>query len=126
MTQSLLDPVTHDLVREGGSFVRTTGAQEIAQGIKVRLLLFRGEAFLNTLLGVPYFSEILIKGIDEASLQGIFREAILGAKGVTELETLTLTYDPVDRSLAVDFVAFGTLDALAERLKIDETVVIPL
>ena len=126
MTQLLLDPATHDLARSGGSFQRVDAGEEIRQNITVRLLLFRGEAWLDTLLGVPYFGEVLRKGIDEAALTNIFRDAILGSDGVTSLEALDLTFVPEARRLDVSFVALGTLDELAGDLKIEETIEVPI
>lgn len=126
MTQLRLDPTTHDLSRSGGTFERADAGEEIRQNIKVRLLLFRGEAWLDTALGIPYFAEVLRKGIDEASLTNIFREAILGSDGVTALEALDLSFVPAARRLDVSFVALGSLDELADDLKIEDTIEVPI
>lgn len=126
MSRFLLDTTTHRPVRSGGSFVRVTGAQEIAQNVKVRLLLFLGEVWLDTTQGVPYFQEVLLKGVDPAALQVVFREAILGADGIVSIELLELAFDPATRVLTVDYQATGTLDELAEDLKVEDTLEIPL
>lgn len=126
MSQLELDVASHDLVRRNGTFQRIEGGPEIRQSLRVRLVLFRGEAFLNTDLGVPYFSEVLRKGIDEAALVTIFREAILDTDGVVSVEALDLTYVPTERRLDVVFVCTGSLDELAEDLKIEETVEVPI
>ena len=57
MSQFKLDADTGDLVRENGSFVRVTGAEEIAQHVRVKLRLIRGECFMDRTLGIRYFSE---------------------------------------------------------------------
>lgn len=126
MSRFKLDPTTHLLVREGGSFVRISGAEEIRQNVEVRLRLFRGEAWLNILLGVPYFEQVLIKGADAAALESVFREAILGADGIVSITSLRLTFDPAARVLTVDYKALGTLDELADDLVVEDTLEIPL
>jgi len=126
MSQLELDVASHDLVRRNGTFQRMSGAGEIRQSLRVRLVLFRGEAFLNTDLGVPYFSEVLRKGIDEAALVSIFREAILDTDGVISVDELDLDYVPTARRLDVVFVATGSLDELAEDLKIEEKIEVPI
>lgn len=125
MSRFLLDTATHRPVRANGSFVRVSGAQEIAQNCKVRLLLGRGEVWLDTSQGVPYFREVLRKGVDAAALQGVFRDAILGADGIVSIETLLLNVTPA-RVLEVDYDATGSLDELADDLRITDSLEIPL
>lgn len=126
MSQLELDPVTHSLVRRNGTFQRITGGPEIKQSNKVRLLLFRGEAQLATDKGIQYFGEILRKGIDEAAIVEIFRETILETKGIVRLESLDLNYLADLRRLKVDYVAFGSLAELAEDLKIEDSLELPV
>lgn len=126
MSRFLLDTTTHLPVRQGGAFVRVSGAQEIAQNVKVNLGLVRGESWLDTTLGVPYFEEVLRKGVSPAALQGVFRDAILGSDGIVGITSLVLTFDPETRVLTVDYSATGSLDELAEDLEITDSLEIPL
>ena len=90
VSRFLLDTVTNIPIRRDGGFVRVTGREEISQNVRVRLQLFRGESWLDTTLGVPYFSEVLLKGIDPAALEAVFREAIQGADGITAVTSIRL------------------------------------
>lgn len=95
-----LDPVTHDLVL--GEEV--SGEEQIRQGVKVRLLLIRGEVLEDTDLGVPYIGEVFAKGTPPSRLAAIFRETILGTPGVLAfIEGPTLGGPGTDRTLTLDF-----------------------
>ena len=54
------------------------GAERVRQQIKVTLLTFLGEWFLNTDHGVPYFEQILKKAPSRAAIEAV----IAGSKTV--------------------------------------------
>lgn len=132
MSRFKIDPVTRDRVRVNGQFVRLRGrteaeiGEEIVQGVRVRLLLFRGEVQLDQKRGVPYLEEVLRAGISPAALVGVFREAILGSPGMVSLEVLTLTFDSPTRVLSVDWEGTGTSEELANDLRIEDTLQLQL
>lgn len=132
MSRFKLDPTTHDRVREGGQFVRLRArteeeiAEEILQGVKVRLWIFLGEVQLDTTKGVPYLEEVLRAGISPAALVGVFREQIIESPGIVSIERLVLDFDSSTRVLSVDFSATGTADELADDLTIEDTLQLQL
>lgn len=101
-----LDTVTHDLVfGENGDLQLLDGARQVAQQIKITLLAFLGEWFLDTSFGVPYLEAVLVKNPNPAVLNALFRRAILDVPGVTRIRSLRLDFDRQRRTLLVTFEA---------------------
>lgn len=99
----------HDLeIGTDGDLSILTGLDSIAQHLKIGLLFFRGEYFLDLRIGVPYFEQILRKAPDLNVVRSILREAILKTDGVLGVSGLTLGYDGVTRVLSVTFEAATT------------------
>lgn len=89
---------------------------EILQRIKVRLRFFKGEWFLNTDHGMPYFDDTLdgnggsgdnailgSKNLDNNIIESIFRREILSVEGVKGLLESSVDYDPVERKVSYYF-----------------------
>lgn len=63
--------------------------------MKVKLLTFFGEYFLNTEYGIPYFQQIFGKQRDKGTVDSIFQKQILAEEGVIRIAEFesTLTKD---------------------------------
>lgn len=73
----LLDEQTHDAVFINGQAPLTKGVDDaLKQRLKIKLLTFKGEWFLNTKYGTPYFQQIFGKGRSKGSIDLIFRQLI--------------------------------------------------
>lgn len=94
-----------DLVVEGGDLVLSSGLPGAAQGIRIRVLTFRGEWFLDLDDGVPYFQEILGHKFEETRAREAFREAIAAAPGVVEVPSITLDFNRGTRVLTISWTA---------------------
>lgn len=81
------------------------GIDAIIQHLKLRLQFFRGEWFLDTRIGMPWFEEVLRKAPDLSVVQSLVREAITTTPGVTEISEFSLDYDGVTRTLSISFRA---------------------
>lgn len=103
-----IDPVTGDLVIEGGDLKLVDGIDAIAQHVAIRLQLFQGEWFLDTRVGVPYYQSILVKNPDLVLVRSIIRTAILSTPGITGLDSFDLDFDAATRALTVAFEASTT------------------
>ncbi|CAB3635703.1 hypothetical protein [Achromobacter pestifer] len=89
------------------------GADRIAQQIKITLLAFMGEWFLDTTFGVPYLEDILVKSPDRAGIEAILRARIRAVPGVDRVRGLDLQ---VERQLRVLRVTYDA-DTAAGRLE---------
>jgi len=92
-----------DLSRDDLYFV--TGADAVAQHLKIRLRLIRGEWFLDTRVGIPYPSQVWVKNPNIGNIRGIYRSAIASTPGVEEIQRIDLTFDASTRELNLTFSA---------------------
>lgn len=98
-----------DLALEGGSWVMLDGGPaEVRQRLMARFRFFKGEWFLDTRLGIPYFENVLIKSPNLGAIGALFRRVILTTPGVVELQDFSLSFDSVARALSLGFRARAT------------------
>lgn len=99
----LLDEATHDIVWNNGALTKefTTQplVQTVAQRLKIRLLSFKGDWFVNTLYGIPYYQEILGKKPSKSRVDRIFQQEILAEQGVREIVSFNSIFDKRQYSL---------------------------
>lgn len=101
-----LDTLTHDLViAPNGDLLLVDEARRVAQQVKVTLLAFRGEWFMDTSFGVPYLEDILVKNPRPSIMNAVLRAAILAVPGVNRIKSLRLDFDRARRALTVTFNA---------------------
>ena len=103
-----LDTNTGDLDMSLGTPQLVTGREAIAQKIRIRLRFFRGEWFLDTRLGVPYFESILKKNPNKNVVASLFQQVVLKTPGVTALKSFALSINKQTRVLSVTFEAATT------------------
>jgi len=91
LTATATNPTVGDLelTDTGDEVVRTDLGEEVAQRLRVRLLFFQGEWFLNLEEGLPYYQSIFVKGLKDKVVRSVFGQAILGTQGVAQLLSLT-------------------------------------
>ena len=115
----LLDADNDIVVTDDLQFSR--GLTAVAQGIRVRMQLFKGEWFLNLDAGIPYLErpgvtsdEAIIGGkFNELRARAVFRKAILSTPGVLGIEKLDIKFTTSTRKLSVTCIArtvFGDTD----------------
>lgn len=85
-----------------------SGPEAVSQHLRIRLRLFKGEWFLDTRIGVPYFQRLLGAKTSGAAVKALFRKAILGTPGVKGVTALAIDYDNPTRRLTVRFDAVVT------------------
>jgi hypothetical protein len=95
------------------------GADKIAQQIKMNLLTFLGEWFLNVTFGVPYLEEILVKNPRMASVETIFRKHISSVPDVLRIDSLGLNWDRKSRFLFVEFACTTSYGPIKESVKLE-------
>lgn len=103
MADVKLDPLTHDIVVENYDVLLVTGVDLIVQRLRQRLWFFMGEWYLAINEGVPYYQEILRKGVTRERVESALKRAIVTTPGVLELVRFNLTYAPGTRQTSVDF-----------------------
>ena len=78
---------------------------EAIQRLRVRFKFFFKEWYRDQNLGVPYFEHVLIKSPRLTLVRSLWRQLILDTPGITRLDRLTESFDPVTRVLRPVFAA---------------------
>lgn len=85
---------SHDLaLSKDDDLVLVDGAARVAQQIKITLLTFLGEWFLDDTWGVPYLESIMIKSPNRAEIESIIRAKVRAVPGVTGVPTVQIEID---------------------------------
>ena len=115
------DMVFHATTKNSGkvSIWPINGADKVAQQIKINLLTFFGEWFLDQTWGVPYLEEILIKNPRMASVETILREHINSVPHVTRIVALGLDWNRRTRILTVQFEATTDYGPIRDSVKLE-------
>jgi len=107
-----------DLDDDDDLLVTSTDITLVRQRLQVVLRWFRGEYYLDTSRGVPYFQDVHKKAPNLALVDAILRDAVLGTEGVEELQSFSTMYDQSTREFTVTLKAL-TADGVVE---LEETV----
>lgn len=95
------NPIAHDLhFGPDGDIVWADNQDAIAQRIKIRLQMFRGEWFADERQGMPWFEDILIKPAQLPTLRAILTEAISTVPGVISVKDVALELNRETRTLS--------------------------
>ena len=108
--------INGDLAR-GSSFLRISGAAEIAQGVDVRLQKLAGEDPWNLEDGTRWLELVLRKGVPEALILGELTRRILSQPGMLTVDTIDFTAID-DRTAVVVWTGTASVSQLAEALRI--------
>lgn len=82
------------------------GAESVGQKLRLRLGLRKGEWFLDTRVGVPWYTDILGRQPPRAR-EAVLRRVIVTSPGVRALESFALTVN-ADRSARLSFSVRAT------------------
>lgn len=102
-----LDPITWDLDMSSGRVESVTGDSATIQRVKVRYQFFKGEWFLDTRIGVPWFQEILgKKEITDDRLNFILRRVLVTCPGISSVRSFNVkNVSAMNRTLELDWEA---------------------
>lgn len=81
------------------------GSAAVAQEIKIAVLTFLGEWFLDTRRGFPWFERVFVKNPKISELQTLIARAIRAVPGVLEVPDVTIDLDADTRRASIAFSA---------------------
>ena len=94
----------HDIDLDNGDFSLTQDESEsLSQRLKIKLLTFKGEWFLNEDAGIPYYQRILQKGTPKETIDIIFKRAIAEEPDVISIVAFSSTFDKINRVYSLNF-----------------------
>jgi hypothetical protein len=104
-----------DLLVANADVVIVEDANQVALAVQVAINTFRGEWFLNTEAGVPYYQNVLGKKVvaTTAEFDSVIRAAVLGVEGVNRIVAYESSFDDRSRQYTVAFTAdtiYGPID----------------
>jgi hypothetical protein len=103
-----------DLTLTSGDFVFVDEALRVAQAIETTLRALRGEWFLDTAFGTPYFQNILGKRmVTKDEFDAIIKAQVIGVDDVNRILNYASEFNRRSRDYAVSFTAdttFGPID----------------
>lgn len=100
---------SRDLAIETFDVAGVAGADEVAQRIGTRLRLFRGEWFLDTTAGTPWYDTVLVQDPDPAAIEAAIKDAIRAVEEVEEILAFDMDFDRGKRRIDVSFTARTTV-----------------
>ena len=111
-TSTPSNPNVHDLeLDDAGQIVWLEGdisdieryAELVAQRLKCRWSMLRGEWYLDQRIGTPWLQSLLRKGVDVATIKRVFRAVAASTPGVRSVTRLEVSMDRVNRSAEVTY-----------------------
>jgi hypothetical protein len=105
MASLKMNATTSDLDLSTNNLVIITGDDALVQHLRSRLRFFRGEWFLNELIGFPYWTDVFIKDPNLTAIRSFYRQTILTTPGIDSISKLDLDFDRAARQLSVTFTA---------------------
>lgn len=103
MSSFQLDQTTGDLDTQNNELTLTQGNEAIRQHLQCRLRLFLGEWFLDTTLGVPWFTQVLVKQQAFSVVRELLKKEILDTRGVISITKFEFDFDSVLRVATLEF-----------------------
>lgn len=119
MLDLALDAKKHDLIIADGDFIVIDNAERVAQQIKIQLLTWLGEWFLDTTHGVPYLDYILVKNPNLELIASIFREQIMKVDDVDFVNSLEIDYNERERTMTVQYEASTSYGLVTRKEKLN-------
>jgi len=98
----------NDLLLDGGRIAVTRDGAQVAQAVRCRLQFFKGEWFLDTEAGVPWYQDILTRPVVLANVDALLKREILQTEGVEALLEYAAVWSRTTRRLSVRFTARTT------------------
>lgn len=113
-----LDTVTHDIIIEDSDFSMVSEGDWLLQSVKIKLLFFLGEWFLDTTYGLDYFGLVYIKGPDINLIDNMIKIALLEYDEIIEILEYSSDYNSTNRTLTVEFRVSTVFGELSDTVSI--------
>jgi hypothetical protein len=101
VTDLALDPLDGDIVIAGGDLALVHGADAVAQDIKLRVALFKGEWPLDTRVGIDYRTLFFERRPPDQVVRAVFTQVLRETGGVASVDRLQIGFARAERSLNI-------------------------
>lgn len=103
MIDLAVDKISHDLYIDADDLQLLDNMDQVEQSLKIRLLFFRNEWFLDTTSGLPYYTDILVKNPNIPNIDSIIKATIVDTPEVEELLEFRSEFNRSTRTYTVVF-----------------------
>lgn len=93
----------HDLKFVDNNLAFVENEYFVKQKIKQRLLMFKGEWFLDVTLGIPYYEDILVKDVKLSRIEAIYIREVQKIEQIEEITAFDISLDNNARKLSIYF-----------------------
>lgn len=83
-----------------GSLAVVRDAEAVGQHVRVRLMTYEGEWFLDRQAGVPWFRDLLGGQYDSVLAESVLKAEILDTDGVIDISSFSVRFDREVRGLS--------------------------
>jgi len=129
------NPNLHDMYLDDSGQLKLIGlditdstdyALSVAQSVKCRLLLVKGEWYIDQRLGTPWRERIWKKNTSETVLYRMIQDVVLGTPGVRAVESMQISIDASTRTATVsDLQIITETGRIVTVAQIDEPMILP-
>jgi hypothetical protein len=103
MIDIALDKDTHDIYYFQNDIHVVNNIDNVEQHIKIKLLFYLQEWFLDTVAGLPFYTDILIKNPNIPNIDNIIKSKILDTPNVQEILEFDSIFNNSTRKYDVTF-----------------------
>ena len=107
-----LDTIDHDLDLSSFGLELISDLDRLEQKIKIVLLFFFAEWFLDTTVGIKYHEIIFVANPNLTLIDSLFKTAILEINEVQELLAYDSNFDSTNRSFSLTFTVQSNIGQL--------------
>jgi hypothetical protein len=98
----------------------------VLQRIRCRLLLIRGEWYMDQRVGTPWREKVWVTGASLDVIRRIIEQVAEGTPGVDSVDSLELTLDATHRTMTIDLVATTDLGTVLTTADLDEPLIVEM
>jgi hypothetical protein len=106
--------VDNDIRISSGDKAMVSDSDATRQRLRQKLLLWRGEWFLDTEAGFPWLQNVLGQRIRPEVFQSLVRDVVVRDPGVRTLEQISFDFDSPNRRIEVSLRARATTGEIIE------------
>ena len=104
MTKIDIDTAHYDMSVEGGRIKRCTDSEAVAQNVRERLLTVQQEWFLDLDQGLPWFTTLTGRNVDESTLKGYISSSVMNTPGVKVITEVNIKAAANSREIGIGIV----------------------
>lgn len=101
-------------------------SRAILQSIRTRLLIVRGEWYLDQRIGTPWREKVWHKGATSEVIHAIARLVIAGTPGVESIQSLRVSLDSAERSATITTTVVSDLGTIVSTDSLDKPLLVEI